>query len=336
MAGCAEGKPLLREGRENSFELTTFNKGSLDVFLLGRPGCGKSSLCRDIFGQEAEPRSNGEASPDSGMTCGTRKFPVHNYCVTVHDTASLFDGQTGEHVEEIVDRLREVCSVDRNGVVLVCIEMFAGRIVDRSNLAPLAFLHQKCGIGIWQHVIIALTKADQFPKEQWLELRGIKDMVFTFESTFLNSKFEEYMDETKELLRNCFISSSTREECRIGMTAAQFNDLNIPILPTSKLFIPFLGKMRCVRHETWFEELLIKLCSRLQVFEVHSRRLLNIGKIPDVLPDLNGISIIRLQVEILKRLRIPGLLAFNAYSYSVAFNSPRFQPVELPRDNGDK
>ena len=53
------------------------------------------------------------------------------------------------------------------GVIIVCIAMHEK--MDDSTIKPLAALQNKFGYEIWTHVIIALTKADRFEAEKWLE-----------------------------------------------------------------------------------------------------------------------------------------------------------------------
>ena len=69
-----------------------------------------------------------------------------------------------------------------------------------------------------------------------------------------------------------------RRRCYIGMTEKKYNDLDIPILPTSSLSKD-VSKMRAIRHEYWFDMLLVECCKQEQgmaLVNIHSNRLRNV------------------------------------------------------------
>ena len=69
-----------------------------------------------------------------------------------------------------------------------------------------------------------------------------------------------------------------RRQCYIGMTEKEYNDLDIPILPTSSLSKD-VSKMRAVGHEYSFYVLLVECCKREQgmaLVNIHSKRLRNL------------------------------------------------------------
>ena len=55
---------------------------------------------------------------------------------------------------------------DASGVLIVYIPMH-DRLVE-SAVETIATLHRKFGKEIWRYSVIALTKADQYPREDWL------------------------------------------------------------------------------------------------------------------------------------------------------------------------
>ena len=327
----SDERSLLIEELETICRADSTTGSLLDIFVLGKPGCGKSSLCGDILDQDVGDKS----SPKSVTVCvKTYKVNVGDYEVTVTDTPGMFESTDRGNEEQIARKVQGIIANDRNGFVIVCIEMFAGRLTDRNNLAPLAFLHQKCGKEIWRHVIIALTKADQYPKEQWLTK---KNSILTSKKEFLTECFKSYMDETKKTLRECFTgNTSVREDCHIGMTEEEFDELNILILPTSKLFNPFLEKMRLVGCETWFDMLLVELCKResgLILVSVHSKRLLNLMEVRNFLSEVAEYPLIQQQVKNLKIAIPPVVLlwkAFKSYSWKTAKEAPRFEVKSEP------
>ena len=330
--GLDERSCLLAE-LENVCRADSTTGSLLDILVLGKPGSGKSSLCGDCLDQGAEDKPESKISPNS-VTMHVRTYPlaVGGYKVTVTDTPGMFESADRGNEDQIACKLQGIVTNDRNGFVVVCIEMFAGRITDRNNVAPLAFLHQKCGKEIWRHVIIALTKADQYSKDLWLtEKAGI----LTSEKKILTEKFKSYLDEAKETLRECF-TCRAREDCHIGMTEEEFDELNIPILPTSKLFDPFLEKMRLVGHESWFDMLLVELCKResgVILVSVHSKRLLNLMEVQNFLLKVAEYPLIQQQVRNLKTAIPPVVLlwkAFKSYSWKTAKEAPRFEVKSEP------
>ena len=157
-----------------------------------------------------------------------------------------------------------MCTNDANSVLIVCIPMH--NRFDESTLMTLQYKFGKQHI--WQYTVIALTKADQYPSV-W------KDSIKWWERSapILEKKFNEALSECREYLKEMF-TQAKNERSRPWMTEEEFDD--IPIIPTSKLTRDALFKMEDVRHQFWFEELLIKCCERVPgtaMINIHSERL---------------------------------------------------------------
>ena len=104
------------------------------------------------------------------------------YTVNVDDVSfRVYDTRGGKQVEETIE---EICTNDFSGVVLICVEMH--RRTDVSTAETLALIHKNCSPEIWRFVVIALTKANQYPEETWLERKGRWELS----STVLKREFE--------------------------------------------------------------------------------------------------------------------------------------------------
>lgn len=349
MAACLETIPLLEEEVTEVLEADANCKGSLDIFVVGKPGSGKSSLCKDLLG----PNARDVPIVDSGLVPVTEcmkvyKYPDNDCSVTITDTRGLFDGQEEGYEQATAHKLREVCQNDRkrNGVVLFCNEMFGGRL-DEACLASLAMLHKICGKEIWRYVVIALTKADMYPAVKWYP-----EGSFSRKNPVLKEKFDEKLCEAKDYLRQCFTTSTAKSECYIGMTEEEYDALKIPILPTSELSVECLEAMKKVGHVRWFDTLLQELCTRekgMILVKIHSERLLNLGQVKAILQNITKLLPLHVFEYQLKYLQnnMPAALylwkAINIYSLKKAIEAPRFQlsdgeleaPTEEVEDDND-
>ena len=80
---------------------------------------------------------------------------------------------------------------------------------------------------------------------------------------FLQIKFAEEVEKRKTSLKRLF-TDQVRPSCRIGMTEEEFDELQIPVIPTSRLNKKSMDRMKQVGHGYWFDLLLIKCCQKLQ------------------------------------------------------------------------
>ena len=338
--------PLLEEEITEVLESDANFKGSLNIFVVGKLGSGKSSLCKDLLG--SGPNDVDVPTVASGVVPITKhtkvyEYPDDNCSVTVTDTRGLFDWQEDGYVQKTAHKLREVFQSNRkrNGVVLFCIEMFGGRI-DEACLASLAMLHKICGKEIWRYTVIALTKADFFQTEDW-------------DPKVLEEMFDEKLCEAQDYLRLCFTActSTAKSGCYIGMTEEEYDTLNIPILPTSVLRDERMKAMKKVGYGCWFDTLLQELCTRKKgmiLVKVHPRRLLNLGHIDEFFELDRTKEYFRTNFCFPETMRkcikwvvgksvisIVWKEFFSTYSLKVAIEAPRFQkaPAEEQVEEDD-
>ena len=100
------------------------------------------------------------------------KIKVGDVTVNVCDTRGLFDTDGGGHEEITIEHVKQICTNDRNGVLLVCIEMHSRS--DATIAETLVHLHKTCGpqAQIWDFAVIVLTKANEYPEADWLQKKG--------------------------------------------------------------------------------------------------------------------------------------------------------------------
>ena len=314
---------------------TLNERKNITIFLFGKAGSGKSSLGKSIVGIEAEdvPREVSGWVPfktEDTHFCTT----VGNVDVTIVDTRGLCDGLEDAKDYETVQLMGDVLNNDRSGVIIVCLEMH--QRIDESTLKPLIFLHKQFGMAIWAHVIIALTKADRYEEDKWLENRPRGKS----KAEYLVCRFHEEVKVRKQYLQTIFTSEEMKPRYRIGMTKREFKELQIPVIPTSQLRRTEIRKMTKVGHDYWFDELLLHCCARdrdVGIIQIHPERMTNIPsevlrKVDEALAKSASAF-----VEWARKKRIePGLqkiaaaLVWSCYwrsYYKKLIASPRFQAI---------
>ena len=330
---------------QSHLQLLRKRGGSLRIFMVGKAGAGKSSLVCDLIGPGAKEKPAVAAGWDP-CTIKVREYeiPVEaGVSVYVYDTRGMFDAVAGDHENRTADSIGEVCRNDASGVLIVCIPMHDR--LDESAVETIATLHRKFGKEIWRYSVIALTKADQYPREDWLT--GSKKWYKKAEP-ILKTEFDKYLKKCEDSLRKIFTSPENvaRRRCYIGMTEEEYNDLDIPILPTSSLSKD-VSKMRAVGHEYWFDMLLVECCKREQgmaLVNIHSKRLSNLPDEFVKLIDPNGVLEPRFIEFVQKFLKALGkktrlIIAWNLYrNYKYAQNvatAPRFQTLKIGETPND-
>ena len=241
---------------------------SLGIIMFGKPGAGKSTLVVSLLGSGAAkmPLIGSGMQP---VTTATESYIVavsDVRGVKIYDTRGIFDVSGGHHENETIRKVGEVCNNDcTGGVLLICIEMHER--IDRSTMERiLALLHRTYLKRIWKVTVIALTKADRYPESEWLRSKK----WYQSKQKVLKEKFEGALREARQYLRSLFTSDT------VGMSEEEFDELAIPILPTSQLTTDAMSKMEKVGYESWFDTLLETCCTRKQgaaFVKIHSKRL---------------------------------------------------------------
>ena len=272
MATCVSEDNVV-QNIKNILDAIGDSKKSFTIVAVGKPGCGKSTLIGDILGPHAKKKPTVGSGKDPVTTeTAVYKILVDDVSVDVCDTRGLFDTVGGDHEKETIGIVKEICTNDRNGVLLICMEMH-GRS-DVSTAETLALLHKNCGPEIWRFVVIALTKANQYPEENWLVSKG----RWEASGTVLKREFESCLAENRQHIQRLFTDTThIKESCRIGMSIEEFEALRIPILPVARLHPKDATKrMETVGYGTWFTFLILQCTMRekeVGLVTIHKDRL---------------------------------------------------------------
>ena len=272
MATCAE-EGNVRQNVEDIFRAIGDVNKSLTIVAVGKPGCGKSTLIGDILGPDAKekPKVGGGKQPVTTETT-VHKIQVGDVSVDLCDTRGLFDTDGGDHEKVTIGLVREICTNDRSGVVLICMEMH-GR-TDAATAQTLALLHESCGPEIWRYVVIVLTKANQYPEEDWLATKGRLEA----KGTVLRREFENCLADNQQSIKRLFTDTTRiKETYQIGISKENYESLQIPILPVARLNSKdAIKRMENVGYGSWFTILLYKCTMResdVGLISIHKDRL---------------------------------------------------------------
>ena len=252
----AENTPTPEEVVQMYAELlrNMYDKKSLSIFTFGKTGSGKSTLGKAIVGIDKDTDTPKEHYGWDPCLTKPQRYDrkVGNVDVAVIDSRGLFDGSADAQDDGTVRAMKLVLGPGssglgirrgrgESGVIIVCIDMHER--LDESTIKSLAALQQKVGIGVWAHVIIALTKADRFEAEKWLEEKPRKEG----KAAYLKRRFEEEVNKRKKMLKMLFTrcnDETKSPDLAIGLTPEQYDELKIPIIPTSELQKKALIKLK--------------------------------------------------------------------------------------------
>ena len=251
---------------------------SVTIVTFGKTGSGKSTLAKNIAGQSGEKTFNvkeGWEADTMESVFNEAPIQVGEVAVLVVDTRGMMDPNPGTHDDDTIKYVSEIITNDRNGVLLVCIDMFER--FDRSALQMLARLHEEFGFDLWKHVIIALTKADRCRYEDWLKSKSFLES----KEMFLRKKFAAEIENRKKKLQEFFTITEKEASpgCYFGMSIEYFESLQLPVIPTSLLCEQELERMKRLGCGYWFDQLIVKCCEREQgcgILQIHQKRLSNI------------------------------------------------------------
>ena len=249
---------------------------SASIITFGKVGSGKSSLASCVVEQNKDTTfKSKEGFKSDKMNANRESFEVGQVTLNVVDTHGMMDTSPGTHKEDTIAIVDSIVRKESKGVLIVCIEMYER--VDKSTLKALAKLHGRYKKDVWYLVVIALTKADKYEEHKWLKLERFGKS----KKECLSEKFAATVEKCKTDLKSYFTAANTevKPSCYFGMTEEEFDELNIPIIPTSELNKVALDRMKRVGCGYWFDILLIKCCQRLRgcgLLIIHEKRLMKL------------------------------------------------------------
>lgn len=237
--------------RQLEHQSNTHGTKKLTVVTVGKTGSGKSSLVRELLGVDsAEPR---RPCVKSGLQAGsTEPAPYENKLLgyKIIDTPGLLNVHLGNYNQATVNVVEQIVKGSVPGVLLVCIEMHSR--LDVSTMQVLALLHNKHGEKMWDHVVIALTRADEYPEHAWTESTPANKP----KNQELKERFEKELEEAKIFLKNSITSQDAKTEaCHIGLSQEAWMKCKIPIIPTSQSIPSVAKKMKQIKHGHWLLEI---------------------------------------------------------------------------------
>ena len=258
---------------------------SASIIIIGQES---SSLASTIAGQK--------------MDTNIEVLQVNQVSVNIINASDMINTSDEDRHNDYIAQLvgATIVANESKGVVIICIEMHDQ--LDKHTLATLALLHKRFGEKFWKHAIIALTNANGYDEEKWLkshkaELNFLESLFECLlklccqrmtEGNIIKGKFAGEMEKWRNDLREGFTATADQVQpnCHIGMTEEEFDEIEIPVVPTSQLDERALVKMKRVGYGHWFDLLLIKCCQRLQGSRIrlHNERLSKLP--PDVAYDV--------------------------------------------------
>ena len=131
---------------------------------------------------------------------------------TCIDTDKLMTTDAGSTDDKIVQLMSDIDNLVNNskGVIIVCFCMYEQ--INTFTLRILALLHKSLGSTFWNHVVIALTKADQYGED------GPK-------SNTMRETFAETVEQNKKQLKEKFTTANkAKSECFFGMSERLFDE----------------------------------------------------------------------------------------------------------------
>ena len=173
------------------------SSNSVNIFVTGRTGAGKSTLVNAMIGQKLA-EEGGELDPmTSEVTCF--ETTVSGVRVKVWDSPGLQDG-TGREAEYIADMKAKCTDID---LCVFCVSISTTRFTsDSKEVKALEKLTDAFGRGLWDHAVIALTYANELEMinddMRLARRKGDKEEL----SKLFKYKIAEWVDKIKATLNN--------------------------------------------------------------------------------------------------------------------------------------
>ncbi len=173
------------------------SSSSVNIFVTGRTGAGKSTLVNAMIGQKLA-EEGGELDPmTSEVTC--YETTVSGVRVKVWDSPGLQDG-TGREAEYIADMKAKCTDID---LCVFCVSISTTRFTsDSKEVKALEKLTDAFGHSLWDHAVIALTYANELEmiNDDMMLARHKEDKEEL--SKLFKYKIAEWVDKIKATLND--------------------------------------------------------------------------------------------------------------------------------------
>ena len=149
------GPGLLPMVVEHQLEKWIDESKSVNIFITGKTGTGKTSLVNSLIGNIV---SHEGASLNPGTTNVSRhRYKLGEITVNVWDTPGLQDG-TGQEAEYVRDIIRRWKKID---LFIYCVRMSEIRFVPGNpDIISMRLLNEALGSSIWKNALLVLTFAN--------------------------------------------------------------------------------------------------------------------------------------------------------------------------------
>ena len=171
---------------------------SVNVFVAGKTGTGKTTLVNGLVGREVSPEGD-TLDPGSTTTVCDYLCKFEDILVKVFDTPGLQAGH-GHDEEYLRSMIRRWNNID---LFVYCIQMKIRFVDENSDILSMRQLSESLGYGIWKNSLIILTFANDivaFGKAKGIALEDFFEVKLKSWKEKLHTVLHEQVGVPKEIV----------------------------------------------------------------------------------------------------------------------------------------